>query len=647
MMVSIVIPVYNAAAYLPACLDSILSQSFTDFEILLVDDGSRDGSGAVCDEYAAKDGRVRVFHKENGGVSSARNLGLDHTEGEWVYFVDSDDRLIPDGLQVLVDCISDEVDIVLGGYERYDEAGRLEYAIEDRIQTLMSKEESLETLFEGHARYYDYLPYCWIRLLRNSIIRRNHLRFDPGLRNKEDTLFLVQYICRSNGITRFTTTPVYKYYQRSDSVMGRARNSFDYAYVDSLYALIRMKREMDRFGLSSRELDFVGKEGIWKRYCKIVARMNRFGAEDRELRQRIKADTFKELDWMFFVRKKFRNTKRKWLEHFKLCLLAVLLLFMGGLVSCAKDDLDSGLPIVDAEGFFPDTMSVFVRPGDDPKQEKPVLDGNLTILPFAELSYNHQSAAVHGDYAFLVMNRRQGIRLYDLVRKRAVYTLRMTAENTNVYHCNQSTFGTEKYDTTDFFPLLYVSQRAPSENRCLTEVFRMIPLFNSDSTALLAFRSELVQEIHFPRMSKENSLGNVNCVIDPQTGWMYTYSRNNNSADSNYGQCKISRFAIPDIHQREVYLEDADILSSFMIDAKAGNMQGGCIVNGRLYIGQGYPYANYVYLNVVDLREERLVKRYDLLAKGVDWEPEGCFYYDGNVMLTHTKGICRIIEEED
>ena len=328
-------------------------------------------------------------------------------------------------------------------------------------------------------------------------------------------------------------------------------------------------------------------------------------------------------------------------------LVCVTLSFLAAMsFSCIKEDWVLPEPEVPQEVSLPDTVVVYVKPVDDPRQEKPNLDGNLTIQPFAEMNFVHQSAAVHGDYAFLVMDRRQAIRLYDLVGKKTVYTQRMTAEKTTVYHCNQSTFGTEKYESSDYFPLLYVSQRAPSENRCLTEVFRIIPLFNADSTALIAFRSELVQEIHFPRMSQENSLGNVNCVIDNVAGCMYTYSRNNNGSDSNYGQCKISRFAIPDIHQREVYLEDADILSSFMIDARAGNMQGGCIANGRLYIGQGYPYANYVYLNVVDLQEERLVKRYDLLGKGVDWEPEGCFYYDGNVMLTYTEGISRIIEEE-
>ena len=314
-------------------------------------------------------------------------------------------------------------------------------------------------------------------------------------------------------------------------------------------------------------------------------------------------------------------------------------------ISCVKE----GFPMLESEleleFSFSDTDSIFVNPADDPMLKPVDLEGNITITPFAEQGFNHQSAAVHGDYLFMVMNGRPAIRLFDMTQKRPVYTFKMTEMDRTVYHCNQSTFGTQKYEPDDFFPLLYVSQRPRSEKRCFTEVFRIVPLFNADSTALVAFRTELVQEIFFPPMSKENSLGNVNCVIDTNTGKMYTYSRNNNGRDSNYGQCKISRFAIPDVRRREVFLEDADIEHSFMIDAKAGNMQGGCIVGDRLYIGQGYPYANYVYLNVVDLREERLVKRFDLLARGVDWEPEGCFYYDGGVMLTYTNGISRIDEE--
>lgn len=324
----------------------------------------------------------------------------------------------------------------------------------------------------------------------------------------------------------------------------------------------------------------------------------------------------------------------------------MLALFVGTAFSCVKEEYYMLEPEQEPDSFAPDTVAIYVKPSEDPKMEPVDLGGKVTVTPYADLGYLHQSAAVYGDYAFFVREGRSAIRLFDMVRKIKLYTLALKGESQVIYHCNQSSFGVDKYAPEDYFPLLYISQRPRSEQRCFTEVYRIIPLFNADSTAMLAFRAELVQEIFFPPMSKENSMGNVNCVIDSGARWMYTYSRNNNPEDGNYLQCKISRFAIPDIHQREVVLEDTDIESSFMIDTKASNMQGGCITDGRLYIGQGYPAAQYVYLNVVDLREERLVKRYDLLANGVNWEPEGCFYYDGSVMLAHKDAICRIEEEE-
>ena len=94
--ISVIIPIYNAGKYLHRCIDSILSQSYCNLEILLIDDGSTDASGYICDEYAKKDSRVKVFHKENGGASNARNTGLDHCTGEWISFVDADDYLLPE-----------------------------------------------------------------------------------------------------------------------------------------------------------------------------------------------------------------------------------------------------------------------------------------------------------------------------------------------------------------------------------------------------------------------------------------------------------------------------------------------------------------------------------------------------------------------
>ena len=322
--------------------------------------------------------------------------------------------------------------------------------------------------------------------------------------------------------------------------------------------------------------------------------------------------------------------------------------FLVSSASCSKPDGEVYIMEVVEAVAAPalDTIEVIVHvdPGQIPESQD--LGEIVTLSPYAEFGIHHQSAAVCGDYVFFVRAGRGAIYLFDMVKKTKVCTYTVVGEDSKVYHCNQSSFGIEKYVSSDYFPLLYISQFARSERRCFTEVFRIIPQLNADRTTILSFRLEKVQEIIFPPMSEKNSMGNVNCVIDPKTGWMYTYSRNNDFLDANYGKCKVSRFAIPEIHQPEVILDDSDIRSSFFLDVDAMYMQGGCIVDNRLYIGQGYPAAGYVYLNVVDLAEEKLIKRYNLLASGVKWEPEGCFYYDGDVMLSYSYGISRIIEED-
>ena len=105
MKVSVIVPVYNTRGYLARCIESILGQSFSDFELLLVDDGSTDGSGDLCDSFLTKDSRVRVFHLQNGGVSAARNYGIQQAQGEWICFVDSDDEVLKDYLQDMVSAI--------------------------------------------------------------------------------------------------------------------------------------------------------------------------------------------------------------------------------------------------------------------------------------------------------------------------------------------------------------------------------------------------------------------------------------------------------------------------------------------------------------------------------------------------------------
>lgn len=119
--VSVIVPVYNVEKLLQRCIDSILAQTFTDFELLLIDDGSKDKSGEICDEYAAKDSRIRVFHKQNGGVSTARNIGIDKAQGEWIYFVDSDDIVLPSALGTFCSLIYSDSELVMAGFYTSDE----------------------------------------------------------------------------------------------------------------------------------------------------------------------------------------------------------------------------------------------------------------------------------------------------------------------------------------------------------------------------------------------------------------------------------------------------------------------------------------------------------------------------------------------
>ena len=115
-LVSIIVPVYNVEQYLRRCIESILSQTYHNFELILVDDGSTDSSGAICDEYALADERIHVIHKPNGGVSSARNAGIDTAKGEYILFVDSDDRVEPQHISNMIP--SADEDLVRAGFKR-------------------------------------------------------------------------------------------------------------------------------------------------------------------------------------------------------------------------------------------------------------------------------------------------------------------------------------------------------------------------------------------------------------------------------------------------------------------------------------------------------------------------------------------------
>lgn len=197
--ISVIVPVYNAEKYLRRCVDSILAQTFTDFELLLIDDGSKDCSGAICDEYAAMDSRVRVFHQPNGGVSSARNLGLDNAKGEWIAFVDSDDWVAPEYLDVLS---STKSDLTLSYYKAIGWKEWVNNPYKDKDYTFTE----LSSFFKEHM----HTPMIWAALFRLKLLNDNVIRFDESISYGEDSIFMVKYmsvIC--SAATRSTATYYY------------------------------------------------------------------------------------------------------------------------------------------------------------------------------------------------------------------------------------------------------------------------------------------------------------------------------------------------------------------------------------------------------------------------------------------------------
>ena len=196
--ISIIVPVYNTAKYLERCVDSIVAQTYTDWELLLIDDGSTDRSGDICDRYAASDPRIQAFHKPNGGISSARNLGLDHAQGEWITFADADDFTYPCWLENYDVEHNAEFDLICQGFET-DRDFTDNYGVDNKtrhgIDFKGDIKEGLELLYDNNI-----LGYPWCKAFKREIIQKNNLKFDISIKYKEDELFLFQYSVFANNI---------------------------------------------------------------------------------------------------------------------------------------------------------------------------------------------------------------------------------------------------------------------------------------------------------------------------------------------------------------------------------------------------------------------------------------------------------------
>lgn len=273
--ISVIVPVYNAELYLHRCIDSILKQTYQEFEVILIDDGSKDDSGAICDEYANKDARVHVIHKENGGVSAARNTGIQEARGSYISFVDSDDYLLEDMFEKLIFCAEQcRSDIVLCEYNILRGNGVVESVKLDFHNSYENEQEIREEFLFSYYKEYRAGIYClWNKLFKKSIIINYEIGFDTCLRRGEDAWFVFQYLRYCKRVD-FIAKPYYCYYQNEESIMHKTYDDQYEKWVDMRKRLLKENESLN-FDIDYKLFykDFLYKVSV---YCRELAKTKRY-----------------------------------------------------------------------------------------------------------------------------------------------------------------------------------------------------------------------------------------------------------------------------------------------------------------------------------------------------------------------------------
>ena len=230
--ISIIVPIYNVELYLPRCIDSVLSQSFSDFELVLINDGSTDQSGDICDEYATKDSRIKVIHQDNKGVSYARNRGLDVATGEYIAFVDPDDYIDGRMYEILVRKIEEvKADIAICSFAFVKNSTVMAQDSGEKCQ-LFNKEQALEYYFNEKLPF-DY-SFLWNKLFHKNLFK--NIRLNSNLFVQEDSEALIRFLDLCSSIV-YTPDALYFYSLRCDSLSQSRLTLKLLTVVDSLYEI--------------------------------------------------------------------------------------------------------------------------------------------------------------------------------------------------------------------------------------------------------------------------------------------------------------------------------------------------------------------------------------------------------------------------
>lgn len=276
-LVSVIVPIYNVEKYIRRCVNSILNQTYTDIEIILVDDGSPDNCPQICDDYSKIDSRIKVIHKKNGGLSDARNAGMAVAKGQYISFIDSDDYVSNDFIKTLLDTmISEDSDIVECSIVKFYEDNHFGTYNDDFKITSFSTVDGLSALIAEKP----FHQYVWNKLYKRDLAL--DIPYAVGKLN-EDEFWTYQVFGRASRITRINKT-MYYYFQRSSSIMG---NNYNIKRLDALEGkLNRQKYIEDTFPTLTKQAKIDLFSSCMFSYQSVLKFMS--GAEKKEAVKRIK-----------------------------------------------------------------------------------------------------------------------------------------------------------------------------------------------------------------------------------------------------------------------------------------------------------------------------------------------------------------------
>lgn len=243
ILISVIVPIYKVEKYITKCIDSIVNQTYKNIEIILVDDGSPDNCGHICDEYAKKDSRIMVIHKQNGGLSSARNAGLDVAKGQYICFIDSDDYMDEKYIEIMAKNI-EQVDIVACDFKYvYEVNGNYSDSCLNVENEILEKEKVMLGLFD--KKHYLILTVAWNKLYKKTIF--DNLRYTEGIIHEdEDIAYKILDKCNKIKVIK---DKLYYYLQRESSIMGS----------------INVEKRLVMIDIYKRRTDFFVKKGYSKK----------------------------------------------------------------------------------------------------------------------------------------------------------------------------------------------------------------------------------------------------------------------------------------------------------------------------------------------------------------------------------------------